>query len=118
MRALRNLQLQQLFDGQAVAEIVGHRAEVVDAIGQRDDLLIELRLAGLLDAGVQIADFGIEADNNFAVDFEHQAQHAVRGRMLRSHVQDHVLVACALGGRSLQGSGVPTSTISDSPPPG
>ena len=57
--ALGNFELQKLFDGQAVAEIVGHRAEVVDAIGERDHLLVELRLAGLLDSGVQIADLRI-----------------------------------------------------------
>ncbi len=89
--------MQKLFDGQAVAEIVGHRAEVVDAIGERDDLLVELRLAGLFDAGVQIANLGIEADNDFAVDLEDEAQHAMRGWMLWSHVQDHVLIARALG---------------------
>src|SRR6478736_674914 len=48
---------KQLFDGQAVAEIVGHGAEIADAIGQRNNLLIELCLAGLLDARVQITNF-------------------------------------------------------------
>ncbi len=100
---LGNLQLQQLFDGQAVAEVVGHRAEVVDAVGQRNDLLVELGFAGLFDAGVQVADFRIEADNDLAVDFEHEAQHAVGRWMLRPHVEDHVLVFGSLGSRSLRG---------------
>ena len=52
-------------------------------------LLIELGLAGLLDAGVQIADVGHQAQHGFAVDLEHQAQNTVGRRMLRTHVEDH-----------------------------
>jgi hypothetical protein len=51
---------------------------------------------------MEVANFGIESDYNFAVDLKHKAEHAVRGRVLRSHVQDHVLIACAFSGRSLQ----------------
>ena len=83
---------EQLLDRQAVAEVVGHGAEIVDAVGQRDDLLVELGLAGLLDAGVQVADVGREGDDGFAVDLEHEAQHAVGRRVLRAHVEDHGLV--------------------------
>ena len=56
--ALGDLQSEQLLHRQAVRQVVGHRAEIVDAVGQRDDLLVELGLAGLLDAGVQVADVG------------------------------------------------------------
>ena len=88
-----NLQLQQLFDRKAIAEVVRHRTEVVDAIGHRNDLLVELRLAGLLDAGVEEADVGHHAQNGLAVDLEHQAEHAMRRRVLRAHVQDHGAIA-------------------------
>ncbi len=57
-----------------VAEVVGHGAEIVDAVGHRHDLLIELRLAGLLDAGVQIPDVGHDAHDGLAVDLQQQAQ--------------------------------------------
>ena len=63
-----------------------------------NDLLIELGLAGFLDAGVQIADLGADADDDFAVDLDDQAQHAVRGRVLRAHVEDHAALAGAFGG--------------------
>ncbi len=36
---------------------------------------------------------GTALDDGFAVQLQHQAQHAVRGGMLRPHVQDHALVA-------------------------
>ncbi len=70
-------------------------AEIVDAVGERDDLLVELGLAGLLDAGVQVADVGGEGDDGLAVDLEHEAQHAVGGGVLRAHVEDHGVLAGA-----------------------
>ena len=91
--ARRNLQSQELFDGQHVGEVVGHGTEIVDAVGHGDDLLVELGLAGLLDAGVQEADVGTDADDGLAVDFQQETKHAVGGRVLRPHVQDHGLVA-------------------------
>ncbi len=97
LRLLRNLQPQQLLDGQRVGRVVGHRGEVVDAIRQRDYLLVELRLAGLLDAGVQVADVGRERDYRFAVDLQHQSQHAVCRRVLRPHVDDHGVVLRGVG---------------------
>ena len=81
--------LQQLLHRQAVAEIVGKRREVIDAVGQGDRLLIVLDLEFLLDAGVQKADVGLAANDGLAVQFQQQAQHAVRGRVLRPHVEDH-----------------------------
>ncbi len=103
--ALGDFELKELLDGQAVTEVVGHGAEIIDAVGEGNDLLVELRFAGFFDAGVKVADFGIEADDDFAVDFEHQAQHAVGGRVLRSHVEDHVLVFGAFSQRSFKDRG-------------
>ena len=101
-----NFQGEQLFDGQAVAEVVGQRIEIVDAVGERDDLLIELGFAGFLDAGMQIADLGTDADDDFAVELDDQAQHAMRGRVLRAHVQDHGRSCGAFGDGSSR-TGVP-----------
>ncbi len=92
LRAGRDLKLQQLLDRERIAEVVRHRRKVVDAIGQRDDLLVELGLAGLLDARMQIPDVRREGDDRFAVDLQHEAEHAVGRRVLRAHVEDHGLV--------------------------
>ncbi len=97
LRLLRNLQPQQLLYGQRVGRVVGHRGEVVDAIRQRNYLLIKLGFAGLLDAGVQVADVGRERDDRFAVDLQHQSQHAVCRRVLRPHVDDHGVVFAGVG---------------------
>ena len=91
LRALGDLEAEQLLDGEAVAEVVRHRTEIVDAIGQGDDLLVELGLARLLDAGMEVADVGGAGDDGLAVDLEHKTQDAVGRGVLRSHVEDHGL---------------------------
>ena len=42
-----------------VAQVVGQRRQVIDAVGERDRLLLVLDLEFLLDAGVQEADVGL-----------------------------------------------------------
>ncbi len=84
-----NLQPEQFLHRQAVAQVVGKRRQVIHAVGEGDRLLVVLDLELLLDAGVQVADIGLALDHGFAVELEHQAQHAVRGRVLRPHVEDH-----------------------------
>ncbi len=90
MRALGDFKVEELLDSQAITEIVGERIEIIDTVGEGNYLLIELGLAGFLDAGVQITDLGTDADNDLAVQLNDQAQHAVRRRVLRSHVEDHL----------------------------
>ena len=89
LRLRRNLQPQQLLHRQAVAQVVRERRQVVDAVGQRDRLLVGLDLEFLLDAGVQVADVRLARHDGLAVELQQQAQHAVRGRVLRPHVEDH-----------------------------
>jgi hypothetical protein len=43
---------------------------------------------------MQQADMRIDALDNFAVELEHQAQHAVRGWMLRSEVDVEIAECC------------------------
>ncbi len=100
LRARRNLQPQQLFHCQAVGEIVGHGAQIVDAVGHGHDLLVELGFAGLLDAGMQIPDVGHDAHDGLAVDLEQQPEHTMGRGMLRAHVQDHRLVLRRIQHRS------------------
>ena len=100
--ALGDFQAEELFDGQAVAEIVGERIEVVDAVGERDHLLVELGFAGFFDTCVQVTDLGPDTDDDFAVKLDDQAQHAMRGRVLRAHVQNHEVLAGAFGSGKLE----------------
>ena len=89
LRPRRDLHSQQLLYRQNIAEIVHHGAEVIDAVGERNHLLVELGFAGFFDPGVEEADIGHESDNLFAIDLQHQPQHSVRRRMLRPHVENH-----------------------------
>ena len=59
-----------------------------------------LRLGELLGGAVQQADVRIGALDHLAVELEHEAQHAVRGRVLRAEVQRVVLDVSH--GRSVQ----------------
>ena len=75
----------------ANATLLPERVEVVLAVGPRDDLVVLAVLADLLEAAVQIADVRDAAHDRLAVELEHQAQHAVRRRVLRPDVDEHVL---------------------------
>jgi hypothetical protein len=50
-----------------------------------------LALGQLLGGAVQQPDVRVGALDDLAVEFQHQAQHAVRGRVLRTEVQGVVL---------------------------
>ena len=47
-------------------------------------------LGDLLHAAMEITDVAIEIHDGFAVELENHAQHAVRRRVLRPHVQHHL----------------------------
>jgi hypothetical protein len=89
LRALRDFHPKELLYGQAKGEVVGKRGEIIDPVGNRDRLRIGERLSGFFDPGVKIADVGIRFDYRFPVQFQHHAEHAVGGRMLGPHVEDH-----------------------------
>ena len=92
----RNLEAQQLFDRQCVAKIVGQGTKVIDAVGERHNLLVKLGLAGLLNPGVQVADVRHDAHDGLAIDLKYHAQHPVGRGVLRPHVQDHRSVLIGL----------------------
>ncbi len=90
-RAPRHLDRHQLLDRLAVADVVGRGRDVVHPVGEQDDLRPVAVLAQLLDAAVQVADDDVRVDDLLAVESQHHPEHAVRARMLRTHV-DHEFV--------------------------
>ena len=88
LRARRSFNVQQLFNGQAVAQRVRDRRDVVHAVHVRRELLISAILSDFLHAAMQIADDALGAHHLFAVQLEDHAKHAVRGGVLRTHVDD------------------------------
>ncbi len=93
LRPLRDLlvDVQQLLDGDGVADVVQHRRDVVQAIGVREDLGPGGVLRFLLKAAVQVADLDVGAGDLLALDVQHHAHGAVHGRVRRAHVQGHRL---------------------------
>ncbi len=77
---------QQGFDGAHVSVLVAHHRHVVEAIHVADRLIERLGFGQLFGATMQQADVRIGAHDGFAVHLQHQAQHAVRSRMLRAEV--------------------------------
>ena len=53
---LRDFDSHQLFNCQDIAQVVAHGCQIVEPVGQRQDLVIGAVLGELLDTTVQIAD--------------------------------------------------------------
>ena len=87
----RDLDPHELLDGQRVAERVAHGGHVVHAVGVGDDAGVVDVLGVLLEAAVQVADVRPRRAHDLAVGAQLEAQHAVGGRVLRAHVEDHLV---------------------------
>ena len=95
VRARRDLRLdpQQALHAQAVRGLVEDRRQVVRPGAERDALRPGAELHVLLDAGVQVADHRPQLDDGLAFQGQDQPEHAVRGGVLRPHVDDQALLA-------------------------
>ncbi|MEZ5251801.1 MAG: hypothetical protein R2713_22115 [Ilumatobacteraceae bacterium] len=89
---------EELLGGEREDELVVERAEVVHAGDVGAALQIGELLAGLLHAGVQVADDRLAAQHGLTLELEHQPQHAVRARVLGPHVDDHRLILGGIDG--------------------
>ena len=90
--ASRNLDVHQLLkrgDGGRLAEEGG---DVLERVGVADRLVVISVLAELLNAAVQVSEHRIEINDLFAVHLDDDAEHTVCGRVLRSHVDEHLAV--------------------------
>lgn len=84
--ALGNLDVQQLLNSQGEALLVGHHGNIVQTVEVRQRLEVCLVLDQLLGTAVQQTDVGVGAHNLLSVQFQNQAQHTVRGGVLRTEV--------------------------------
>ena len=91
LRPLRRLDVEELLDRQREGEVVGGRAEIVEPVGQREDLGVGEALGQLLGAAVEIADVGIDAGDVLGLHLEHEPQDAVGAGVLRAEVEQHLL---------------------------
>ncbi len=79
-RAARHLDAEELFRREAERVLLIHRRDVVEPVEIRDRLQVGLLLDQLFGAAMQEPDMRIDALDDFAVELEHQTQHAVRRR--------------------------------------
>jgi hypothetical protein len=101
---------EQRLGGQGEDQLVVERRRVVHAGDVRRALQVGERLAGLLHAGVQVADDRLGPQHRLALELEHEPQHAVRRRVHGAHVDDHrrlVVVGHLAGERGRLGLGHP-----------
>ena len=90
LRAVGHVEAQQLFGRKAERMLLVHRGDVVETIEIADRLHVRLVLDQLLGAAMKQADVRIDAFHDLAVEFEHEAQHAVRRGVLRPEVDVEV----------------------------
>ena len=110
--ARRHIQVNQFLDRHTIRQVVAHRVHVIEAVGHHFGLLIGLGFHVLFDAGVQETDIGNAVDDDLAIQLQQQAQHAVRGGMLRAHVQQHGFARRARSETRCFRSSTVTSSIS------
>ena len=87
----RHFDVDELFDRQRVAEVVRERCQIVHPVGESHTLQIVLLFVGLLEAGVQVPYDWIAANHYLAVQLQHEPEHSMGTRVLRTHVEDHIL---------------------------
>ena len=93
---LGHLEAEQLLHRQAEGVLLVHRRDVIEPVEIADRLQVGLVLDQLLGAAMQQPDMRIDALHHLAVELQHQAQHAVRGRVLRAEI-DGELADVGLG---------------------
>ena len=102
LRALGDLDLGERLDGAAERQRVEVVGQVVHPLDDRDDLPVGLVLGGLLDPRVHVADDRFEVAHDLALERDEQAQHAVRGRVVRAEVERQQLLAGLLAAARLR----------------
>lgn len=90
LAAHRDFKAKQLFDGKRESVFLVHRRDVIEAVEVRNGLEIGLGLDQLFGAAMQKTDMRIDTLDDFAVQFQNQTQHAVRGRVFRTEVDREI----------------------------
>jgi hypothetical protein len=87
LRSAWDLEPQEPFDRQDEGVLLVNRRDVVETVEVTDILGVWPCLDQLLGAAVQKADMRIDAFDEFTVQFQNQAQNAMRRRVLRAEIQ-------------------------------
>jgi len=85
----RHIEFGKFLHSQTIDQVVANRVEVVQPVRHHLGLLVGFGLHVFLNAGVQKANIGDAGDDDFAIQFEQQAQHAMCGGVLGAHIEQH-----------------------------
>ena len=91
LRAQRHLEPHQFLDREHVAMLHAHRRAIIEPVEVRQRLGVGLIFDQFLGAAVEQADMRIDPLDDLAVQLHDQAQHAMRGGMLRAEVDRVIL---------------------------
>ena len=83
--------------------LLSQRRDIIEAVKIRERLQIRLVLDQLFGAAVKQPDMRIDAGNYFTIELQHQTQHAVRRRMLRTKIDGEISECCWFGHRQTFG---------------
>ena len=88
--APRNRNAEKPLDRERIRVLLIHRRDVVEPIQIRHVLQVRARLHQFFGAAMQEADMRVDPLDHLAVELEHEAQHAMRRRMLRPEVDREI----------------------------
>jgi hypothetical protein len=86
LRASRHGETEELLNREAEGVLLIHRRDIIEPVEIRDRLQIGFVLDQFLGPAMQKTDMRVDARHDLTVELEHEAQHAVRRRMLRSEI--------------------------------
>ena len=88
--APRHLDAEELLGRETERVLLIDRRHIIEPVEIRDRLQIGFLLDQLFGAAMQKADMRIDAFDHLTVKLEHETQHAMRRRMLRSEIDGEV----------------------------
>ena len=95
---LRHFETEQPLRREAEGMLLIHRRDIIEPVEIRDRLQIGLLLDQFFGAAMQQSDMRIDALDDLAVELQHQAQHAMRRRMLRPEIDREIALGCSRHG--------------------
>ena len=87
-----HLDIEQLLERHDRRPLAEERGDVFERVGVADRLVVVGVLAELLHAAVEVPEHRVDVHDALAVDLEDDAEDAVRGRVMRPHVQEHLAI--------------------------
>ncbi len=80
---------EKLLNRQHITQVIMHGSQIVQAVGQGNDLMVGAVFGELLRPTVKKTDMGSGLGDDLAVQFKDKLEHPVGRRMLGPHIHGH-----------------------------